>query len=485
MTSLSLDLQSVVSEPCESPSPVVGILGGMGSHGTLMFMQNVLRLTPAKTEAEHVRMVVDSNPGIPKRDPAQPFNEESPFEPLLEGCRRLCSWPVDAIAIPSNSANFWHNELQRKLKVPLFNVVEVTIRRLKSVGNPHRAVVLSDDVPSGTRIYQEPLQRAGIEFCPLTDADREMVQGFIEAVRLAGAAGDRASGFTDLLSEIQRKYGVDAMILACAELTAFQKQSVSGCVVVDSSEALAHAVVDFAFYGRPLEFDVEKVRNFWDGRARKLKAHSLGLLQAGMFTRNEAEAAERWETERREVSQLLSRVVHPSDEILEPGCGTGRWTRELVQMGRHVVGFDRCREFIEVAKDFEPDALHRSGIEYLIGGVAEFHTEQQFDGIFVSGLLQYLSEPELCQFKKLLHDQAKPGSWLCIKQTIALDRRIELRGFFSETMEEEYSAIYRTEDELLRAIPDSFTLVDARSVFSPTSDKPETCQKAFLFRRLG
>jgi aspartate racemase len=450
-----------------------------------MFMQNVHRLTPAQEDTEHIRTVADGDPKIPNCSRALQFNQQSPLDAMLQSCQRLAASPVDAIAIPSNSAHHWHSELQRKLKVPLFNIVEVTARRLKLVGGAHKAVVLADYVPWHTRSYLEPLRQLGVEYCHLEDSDQILVQQFIKAIKLIGAVKDCGAGFKGFLLEILKKHDADCVILASAELSVFREQRLDNCTIVDSSEALAHAVVDFAYHGRPLEFDVGKVRAFWGCRGQRLKTNSLGLLQAGMFTKSEAEAEERWESERREVSQLLAGVVRRDDVILEPGCGTGRWTRELARMSGHVVAFDPCTEFIEVARGMETGAPNPSRIEYTIGDICGFYSERQFDGIFVSGLLQYLSEPEFCQFNKLMKDRTKPGGWLCIKQTIALDRHIELRGFFSETMEEEYSALYRTEGELLKGVTGSFTLVESKLVFSPTSDKPETCQKAFLLTRIG
>ena len=474
---------SAIDDRRQTAKPVMGVLAGRDPCAAVSLMEHVVQLTPARDDRNPIRVVVDFNPNFPSRTRSLLGNEESPSRAMLESCQRLAAWPVDAIAIASNSTCHWHGELQSKLKTPLVSMIEVTARRLKAVGDVHRAVVLSGYVPWRTQSYCKPLQQAGIEYCHLTESDQPAVQEFIEAVKVTGSIGHCDPCFKEYLSAIREKYHADGMVLAATALTALRKVKLRGGVIVDSSEALARALVDFAYHGRPLEFDVDKVRTFWAGRGRRLKDRSLGLLQAGMFTQSESEAEERWEIERREVTELLAEVIRPGDEILEPGCGTGRWTRELVRMGARVVGFDACREFIEVAREIEGGDLHPSRAAYLISDVLGFHSDRQFNGVFVSGLLQYLSDAELCRFNNLVINRTKPGGWLCIKQTVSLARRLELRGYFSETMKEEYSAVYRTEEDVLSGLVGSFRVVGARLVFSPAADKPETCQKAFLLRR--
>ena len=46
---------------------VVGVIGGMGPAATVDFMSRVMAETPAETDQQHLRMMVDHNPRIPSR----------------------------------------------------------------------------------------------------------------------------------------------------------------------------------------------------------------------------------------------------------------------------------------------------------------------------------------------------------------------------------------------------------------------------------
>jgi len=45
----------------------IGVVGGMGPWATLDFFAKVLRLTPARRDQEHLRLIIDNNPQIPDR----------------------------------------------------------------------------------------------------------------------------------------------------------------------------------------------------------------------------------------------------------------------------------------------------------------------------------------------------------------------------------------------------------------------------------
>src|SRR5665647_1582393 len=48
--------------------------------------------------------------------------------------------------------------------------------------------------------------------------------------------------------------------------------------------------------------------------------------------------------------KMLSSILHENDRILELGCGTGYFTRELVKLNVHVTAIDISPELIAVAQ---------------------------------------------------------------------------------------------------------------------------------------
>ena len=50
------------------------------------------------------------------------------------------------------------------------------------------------------------------------------------------------------------------------------------------------------------------------------------------------------------VSLLSKHGVGPCDEVLDAGCGTGRYAFELASRGFSISGFDHSAEMVEVAR---------------------------------------------------------------------------------------------------------------------------------------
>ena len=48
----------------------VGVLGGMGPEATVDFAATVVAMTPAKTDQDHVHLIVDNDPSVPSRQEA-------------------------------------------------------------------------------------------------------------------------------------------------------------------------------------------------------------------------------------------------------------------------------------------------------------------------------------------------------------------------------------------------------------------------------
>ena len=62
---------------------MIGVLGGMGPLATLDFFSKVLAATPAKGDADHVPMLIQSDPRIPARPAAILGGGVSPLPELL------------------------------------------------------------------------------------------------------------------------------------------------------------------------------------------------------------------------------------------------------------------------------------------------------------------------------------------------------------------------------------------------------------------
>lgn len=225
---------------------VVGILGGMGPHATAAFFQTLLKLTPARKDWDHLRVIIDNNPHIPSRSRHLIYGEPSPVPRMLESCRKLESYPVDIIVLPCNSASIHVAQLQAELAVPLLNIIEIAAAAVRvHYPQARRIAALGGRVTYATRSYEPFLRGHGMELVDHGEDTQREVEQLIEALKLGVVDDQIAQAVTDILGRLRRDQGIDAVVLACTEFGCLASLP-SALPLIDSSYELAKHTVRLA-----------------------------------------------------------------------------------------------------------------------------------------------------------------------------------------------------------------------------------------------
>ena len=226
---------------------VVGILGGMGPYATVMFMKNILDMTDAKKDWDHVHTIVDNNTQIPSRSRAILYDELSPYDAMLDSCKKLERYPVDVIVVPCNSAIYWVKEIENKISVPIFNTVGVAVNAIKNLENCCKIVVLAGAVSYQTDLYKSAVEKEKMEYIKLAHNMQSQVEALIEKVKLTGGneVSQLQKEFSSMIDDIVELTAADAVILGCTEFTYFKDYDYA-LPIIDSSYELALRTIKYA-----------------------------------------------------------------------------------------------------------------------------------------------------------------------------------------------------------------------------------------------
>jgi aspartate/glutamate racemase len=98
----------------------IGILGGMGPEATLDCFAKIIKNTAARTDQEHLRVVIDPNPKVPARSKAQITSDliATAEEPISNGAGGIIAGCTE-IPLALN---------QKHLSVPYFDVLTILAR---------------------------------------------------------------------------------------------------------------------------------------------------------------------------------------------------------------------------------------------------------------------------------------------------------------------------------------------------------------------
>jgi aspartate racemase len=224
---------------------MIGVLGGMGPLATADFFNKVIAATPAKGDADHVPLLIQSDPRIAPRPAAILGEGRSPLPELLAGRDRLILAGATALAMPCNTAHFWLAELRNGCTVPFLSMVDASLDAVSQLADAGSIIgIIATRATLAAQIFDLALTRAGYTAMP---PDEAVMQSLVLPGIACVKAGDTLRGGQLIEEAVQAllNQGAHAVILACTEtplaLDAIQSQLRTHCV--DSTAALAIACV--------------------------------------------------------------------------------------------------------------------------------------------------------------------------------------------------------------------------------------------------
>lgn len=203
---------------------VIGILGGMGPEATLDCFGKIIKNTPARTDQQHLRVIIDSNPGVPDRTAAIIDDGESPVPTMVAGCRALAKAGADFIIIPCVSAHFFLAEVQAQIDLPIlsiFDAIAKTIQRdfpeIKTVG----LMGTTGTIKGG--LFQKHLAMASISTIVPDSTIQSKIMGAIYDIKDVQPSRSRADITAELTAAAQsliekKTEGALAIIAGCTEI---------------------------------------------------------------------------------------------------------------------------------------------------------------------------------------------------------------------------------------------------------------------------
>ena len=171
-------------------------------------------------------------------------------------------------------------------------------------------------------------------------------------------------------------------------------------------------------------------------------------------------------------------------KIIEIGCGLGRWAEVFHDKCESYLGLDYAENLIKIAKEY----YNYDNCEFQVMSALDMNTEEllinpPFDIIFVAGVLIYLNDEDISQMIKEINKIASKDKTIYIRETVSvMDTRLTLKDFYSEDLDADYNAIYRTEDELLEFFKgfENITHIKSDKIHETLNKHEETGYRYFI-----
>jgi len=243
---LALLLSSCSQLPQKSVAPerMVGIFGGMGPEATANFYAEIVRLTPAKKDQEHLPVLIYSLPQVPDRSTCIASGSREIVPYLTHAVKKLERGGASFIAIPCNTVHHYHADMQRAVRIPVLNMISEAADAVKRDHPQARTVgLLATSGTVRTKLYEEALTKRGLKVLLPDDTTQQCcVMDAVYSIKSGGSKQRQA----DLLAQagnrlIQR--GADVLLLGCTEIPLAFDVKRSRVPVVNATEVLARATI--------------------------------------------------------------------------------------------------------------------------------------------------------------------------------------------------------------------------------------------------
>lgn len=225
----------------------VGILGGMGPEATVDLMHRVIRATPATDDCDHIHLVVDNNPQVPSRIKALiEKTGQDPLPCLQEMARKLEAWGVELLAMPCNTAHYYHSGIQDAVSIPLLNMIDLSVDNVLDHSPQIAAIgLLASTAVLNLGLYDRAFSLQRIKVLHPEPEFQCLLMQSIQGIKTGQHGGIEQRTLQNATDNLVRN-GAEALLIACTELSILADKLKSAIPCWDASQILAEAIVQEA-----------------------------------------------------------------------------------------------------------------------------------------------------------------------------------------------------------------------------------------------
>lgn len=171
----------------------LGVIGGLGPMATAYFLQLLVQMTEARTDQEHIEVLLHSKPQIPDRTRfILGQSREDPLPQMVEIGRELAGQGAELIAVPCVTAHYFQKKLEDSIGIPVVDTIRETALSLKAAGVT-KAGILATDGTIESGLFQRAFAGEGISAMLPDRAGQQAVMQIIYQNVKAGQPVDSAA----------------------------------------------------------------------------------------------------------------------------------------------------------------------------------------------------------------------------------------------------------------------------------------------------
>ena len=241
-----------------------------------------------------------------------------------------------------------------------------------------------------------------------------------------------------------------------------------------------------------IEIDKEKTKKFFDARSKKKLPYLYNYTN--YQDKSPELVLQRDSYEKHKILPVLG--IEKDMRVLDIGCGVGRWAESVLSHGGIYIGADYSESLLALARE-ACGAITDGGSRYdficssfqnLYENLPVECSAQGFDIIIVNGVMTYINDNELGKCLDNVDALLKTGGLFYGKEPVSYAERLTLNNVYSDELECDYSAIYRSVEEyekLWAAFGEKYVLLQKGRMYeSALNNRKETGAYYWVMRKV-
>lgn len=225
---------------------ILGILGGMGPLATVKLFENIVLMTKANSDQEHIPILVDNNIFIPDRtDYILDNNSLDPRGELIKSALRLENMGADYLVMPCNTAYYFYDEIVENINIPFLNMIEEAAKYIGENFNGTKKIgLLATEGTIKAKIYDKVFKRYGIEVIKPSPENQIYVTQLIYNIK-EDIIEQNLDGFYKAIDELKSQ-DIEILVAGCTEISvAIDLYDLEGNII-DPMKIIALRAIEFA-----------------------------------------------------------------------------------------------------------------------------------------------------------------------------------------------------------------------------------------------
>jgi aspartate racemase len=219
----------------------IGVLGGITWHSAAEYYRLLNTLVAERTNGEHAARSVLVSVDIGEVDPLMHAGRWEEAARLVEtAARAVEAAGADVFVLACNSLHHVWDSIVEGLSIPAIHIADAAADELDGA---RRVALLGTPWTMELPFFRERLAKHGLDVVVPDAEDRERLGRSVFEELSHGIVRDETRAYYD---ELIQRLGVEAVVLACTEMTLLRLDEIVDVPLVDTARAHARAAVDYA-----------------------------------------------------------------------------------------------------------------------------------------------------------------------------------------------------------------------------------------------